>query len=185
MICIFAALMCWYQVHLILLVCYANSQTSSTKVDLLSFVLIFSSWKFSYFQLQKFNLIFIKRGYYSLNFSQIYLRIPEKSRELFSFLMGNEKLAPHSVTFSLHFKTDIRPLTRIRPAQCAIGSKLIGEPEALKNPPGSGNLKCKQIYLLKENWLIQPCVKLKSATNQSTKHLSCPKWSLPEMLTPV
>jgi len=31
--------------------------------------------------------------------AQSYLRIPEKSRELFSFRKGNEKLASHSVSF--------------------------------------------------------------------------------------
>jgi len=51
------------------------------------------------------------------------------------------------------------PLTRIRSAQWCFGSKLIGEPDALKNPPGSGDLKCKQIYLLHANCLIQHCVK--------------------------
>jgi hypothetical protein len=58
-----------------------------------------------------------RESFSSINSHQRYLRIPEKSRELFSFQKGNEKLAPHSVTFSLHFKPDIRPLTRIRTAQ--------------------------------------------------------------------
>jgi len=36
-------------------------------------------------------------------------------------------------------KPDIRPLTRIRSAQCGFGSKLTGEPEANTNPEGTGD----------------------------------------------